>query len=146
MARKPPSDPPRKRGRPTLLTPEVQEEICQALKISVPIKHAALAAGVSERDFEHWMEYGRAGKEPFAEFLSAVTRAQSQAVKNLTTITLTGGKGSGGAQFLLERRFREHYGRQERVEMTGANGGPIATANVRDLSDEELAKIASSTE
>lgn len=127
---------------PSKLTPKVIEGIVEALKVSVPLNHAAAAQGVSETQVHEWMKRGRAGEKPYDEFSDAVTRAQSQAVLNLTSIALGGGKGSSQATWLLERRYRQEYGPTQRIEHSGPDGKPIEVKkSVREMTDEELMQI-----
>jgi hypothetical protein len=101
---------PGKRGRPTRLTAAVQAAICANLELALPLKLAAEAEGIPEMTVHHWIESGKEGREPYAAFSEAVTRAKAKAAKNLVVRSLAGGKGSANANFHLERRFREDYG------------------------------------
>lgn len=42
-------------GRPGMLTPEVQQQVCEALEQGVPINAAALAAGISGPTLHRWL-------------------------------------------------------------------------------------------
>lgn len=113
----------------TLLTPEVQAAICAALERAVPLKYAAMAAGVAERTVHEWVERGERGEAPYSAFAAAVACAKGKAVVNLTDKALTGGAGSAQATFLLERRYRDDYGAAQRIE----HAGSIDTSRERDL-------------
>jgi transposase len=112
-------------GRPTKLTPEVQRAICESIALSIPNKYAADEAGIDEDTFASWMRRGREGRAPYAAFYRAVTRARASAVKSLTVRVLGGGKGSAGATWLLERRFREDYGPSQKLELSGDPEKPL---------------------
>lgn len=85
-------------GRPTKLTPDLQEELCSLLTDWVPIETACDALGISDATYYAWRKRGReeqdrraawTGKEPpgkreqarrdreapYLEFLEATTRA-----------------------------------------------------------------------
>lgn len=133
-------------GRPTLLTPELQSTICRALELSVPDKYAAESAGISDRAFREWCEQGESGREPYAAFLAAVTRARARAVVRLTLRAL---RGSSQATWLLERRYREDYGPVQKVQLGGdPDGAPLGVQRdtiaerLDQLSVEELRAIA----
>jgi hypothetical protein len=102
----------RSRGRPTKLTPALQESICKQLEFGVPEHYAAEANGIARSTFCEWMEKGASGIEPYTEFYKAVRRSIARAIRNLTRHALNGGKGSSRATWLLERRFPNEYGRQ----------------------------------
>lgn len=135
-----------KGGRPIgsgiKLTAEVQKEICDALRISVPLKYAAEAAGIGESTVHDWISRGELAGERGSEvpetelvyvaFWRAITRARAKAVGNLTTVALGGSKGSSAATWLLERRFREEYGPIQKIDHT------IHRDDVENLSDDEL--------
>lgn len=71
----------RRPGRPTLLTPEVQEQILAALAVGAAQAHAAECAGIGESTFYRWMERGEEEDAPeeFREFREAVTRTRARA-------------------------------------------------------------------
>ncbi len=133
-------------GRPTKLTPEVQRAICESIALSIPYKYAAEEAGIDEDTFALWMRKGREprARAPYAAFYRAVTRARASAVKSLTVRVLGGGKGSAGATWLLERRFREDYGPSQKVELSEDPNAPFAgvSAAMKALTTEELRKLA----
>jgi hypothetical protein len=122
------------KGRsPDRITPELTEAICQKLELSVPEKYAAQAAGVPERTYYRWVQLGEKGRAPYAAFVAAVTRARASAVCSLTVRVLGGGKGSSGATWLLERRFREDYGPSQKLELSENPANPLG--GIRDLLD-----------
>lgn len=73
-----------------------------------------------------WLQRGKRGESPFAEFVVAVECAKGKAVEKLTDRALAGGPGSAQATFLLERRYREEYGPAQRIEHAGSIGLPLA--------------------
>ncbi len=69
------SDLARGPGKPTTLTPEVQEAICKYIRSGASVPKAAVAAGVSVNTVKSWRREGRAGKQPFKDFLEACDHA-----------------------------------------------------------------------
>ena len=134
----------RPKGSSPLLNPERTQAICGLLESGVPEKYAAEANDVDEVTFHGWMKKGLDGTEPYAGFRKAVTRARARGAINLHTRVLNGGKGCMGAQFALERRFRDEYGPRQRIEHAGHDGGSvkIETTEISKMSDEELLKLA----
>lgn len=50
---------PRKPGRPTLLTPEVEKRLVDAVRLGAPVAIAAAHAGICENSFYNWSQAGR---------------------------------------------------------------------------------------
>jgi hypothetical protein len=136
-----------KRGRPSLIEADLVSRIAANVAIPIPFKYACEREGVNEDTGYLWMRKGHEGDPQYEPFYRAITRARADAVKNLVTHTINGGRGSKGAEFQLERQYRHHFGPTQRLEHTGADGGAIAmtTRNVTEMSDEELMKIVGET-
>ena len=108
-------------GRPTKLTPKVRDAICEGIRLGMTYKHAAMAAGITERTFYHWVERGKNGDEPYAQFLQALSGAEAEGIrKNLDAIQGASEKDWRAAAWLLERRHPAEYGRREEVTHAGA--------------------------
>jgi hypothetical protein len=103
-------------------------------------KHSCEAAGISEQTGYEWLK-------KYPEFALEVTRACARAVERLHDLGEAGGKGSGWAMWLLERRFRKDYGDVKGVELSGKDGGPIEiqplAQKLDTLTTEELRALAS---
>ena len=115
-------------GRPTKLTPEVQERIVQALRAGNYQETAAAYAGIGESTFYEWMERGR--DEPgsvYSEFVEAVTKAKADAeVRDVALIDKAATDGSWqAAAWKLERKFPHRWGRVNRTEISGPDGAPV---------------------
>lgn len=87
------------------LSPSVQAEICRAIGFGVSLKMAAASVGVSNDRLNRWLQRGKEGTEPYASFVSAVSRARSKAIENLTARALGGGKGGWAAEWLFLHRY-----------------------------------------
>lgn len=99
-------------GRPTLCTPEITAAIVAYLEEGIAFKTACEAEGISEQDGYNWLKWGDGDdeREPYSSFFLAITRAKPKGEISLHRQALAGGKGSSMAGWVLERRFREHYG------------------------------------
>lgn len=64
-------------ARPTKLTDEVRAAFLAAAKVGATDEIAADHAGIAPSTFYKWMELGRAGRKPYAEFLEEVMRARA---------------------------------------------------------------------
>jgi len=138
-----------RRGRPSLLTDAIIKAICRHLEAGIAFKTACEAEGVLVTTAEKWLASGAEGKAPYAAFFEASTRARNRGEIFLHRKVIAGGKGSKGAEFVLERRFRRHYGRIDRLEHAGHDGGavqvvpPIQNA-LEGLTTDELRKLVAS--
>jgi hypothetical protein len=65
---------PRRAGRPLTLTPELQQELYDALRLGQPIRRACRGLGVNYGTFKRWCRRGRAGEEPFATFWTHINK------------------------------------------------------------------------
>lgn len=132
-------------GRRTKLTPEVQERIVSALRAGNYMDTAAQYAGIGESTLHRWIATGREEDAPeiYKEFREAVERARAEAeVRNVHLIqqAAQGGTWQAAAWF-LERSHPGKWGRREKVEMSGPDGGPITLTGLANLmnvkSDED---------
>lgn len=127
-------------GRPSTLTPEVQKVILAAIKEGARRGQAAKIAGVAPQTLSGWM---RAEGEPYESFAREVLVLEGKLSgklesflhkKALTSPTV--------AMWLLERLHPDEWGRR-RLEITGADGGPVAfTFDPRTLTLDQLERIA----
>lgn len=139
-------------GRPSALTGRVADDICQRLRSGSPKGHAARSVGIGESTLLLWLQWGRAARvcdvvgcaaghhgpyrtqpaEPgitYLEFLEAVERAESDAVILAQTTWSAAWKGDWRAAMAwLQARHPAEYKPKDRVELTGADGGPLEVA------------------
>ena len=135
-------------GRRTKYTPETVDKITQAIRLGATYKLACDYAGISEDTFYQW-------RNTKSEFSEAIKLAEGEgALKSLAVIerAANGVKGEDGEYILaptwqaaawkLERRYPDMYGKQ-RLELTGANGGPVQveTRQLPPLPDDVLDDI-----
>jgi hypothetical protein len=104
-------------GRPTKLTAELQAALVELLSEGVPISAACDNVGIDPKSYRDWLRWGNGGegKEPYASFSLAITRARSDAVVNLLREAKSGdaaGTSNGPAkcaQWALERLFPKQF-------------------------------------
>jgi hypothetical protein len=118
-------------ARPTKLTPELQTQIVAYITAGSYVETAAKAAGICKDTLYEWLSRGAKGDEPYRAFSDAVQRALGQG--ELRDIAIIDNAAKNGvwqaAAWKLERRNPKMWGRREHVELTGANGGPVAHAD-----------------
>lgn len=121
-------------ARNTLCTPERTERILNAIKAGNYSYVAAQLGGIGERTFYDWMKRGESGEEPFAQFSQAVKEAETQAeARNVAIIQRHAQNSWQAAAWYLERKAPGRWGRKERIEHTGAEGGPITLAGMAKM-------------
>ncbi len=104
----------------TLLTPELQAEICRLISIGNRSEVAALASGVPKKTYETWVTNGYKGIEPYADFLEASGAARAHAEVNMMSTALKGdpfkGSTTGTASFnWLKTSRAKHYAEEKRI-------------------------------
>ena len=99
------------RGRPTSLTPEVQEVICASIERGCFVETAVLVAGITKPTFYDWLRRGAKGEAPFDEFLNVVQEKIATTEMNAVEI----GKTSDPWRWLSLRR-RGRWGGDSRSE------------------------------
>lgn len=105
----------RTRGRPCGLTAERQTALIAAIERGLPLREAALLAGVSYDSLNRWRKQGESEDAPheFREFFLALERAQAAAMDTmLSHISSAARQGNWkAAAWSLERRFPDVWGR-----------------------------------
>ena len=116
-------------GRPTKLSPEIQERICSALRDGNYESAAAASAGVGASTVRQWLQWGRDAKSArYVAFLTAVTRAREEAELRLVELWQEAMPNDWRAiAEFLARRYPMRWGRRERAEIavgTTSNAAP----------------------
>src|SRR5580658_5839288 len=116
-------------GRPTKLTPDIQEKILTVIKLGAYRTAACDFAGISPETLRNWMRRGEnEGEGPYVEFAAAIKQAEASAcLKALGTIRTAMESQWQAAAWFLERKRPKEWGKRERHELTGKDGGPIRT-------------------
>lgn len=132
-------------GRPSKFTPETARKICDGIEAGLSYDEAAKSAGVTYVTFLSWKQKGeKAETGPFLEFFKDIKKAEDCSKAVLVSRIKDAGKLPQHWQanaWLLERRFPKEFGKSERVEHTGKDGGPIRLRTADEMTDDELAQI-----
>jgi hypothetical protein len=118
----------------------VQKVILAGIAAGLPRKHAAERAGITEQTLNSWLRKGKTKRAPaeFLSFLSALKKAEADAVARNVAIIQTAAKGGKwtAAAWWLERRYPEEFSsfrgelaELKRIvrELLAAQGGRHAT-------------------
>lgn len=133
-------------GRPTTLTPEIQEKICALVAKGNYVMTAARAAGVKPCTVTKWIQRGRAGNRNYIQFVEAIKSARAEAeaqmvaaireaghgyrVKKIRTLTHPDGtiervvettwrRDWQALAWILERTRPKQYARRDGLAVTG---------------------------
>ena len=111
----------KKVGRKTRLTEQVQREICGHVNAGAPIPYAANASGVPWPTVRDWLKKGRAGEQPYADFVAAIKEAKAKWVTGAVRRVNRAGKKNWKADaWMLERRvkaFRPPQRVEQKIDM-----------------------------
>jgi hypothetical protein len=111
-------------GRPTKLTPELQEELLKALRGGAYVEDACGYVGIHKDTFYEWMRRGADGDDLYSEFSDAVEKARATAVvRNIALLQKAAEDSWQAAAWWLERTRPNQYGR--RTNIAGPDGGAI---------------------
>jgi len=130
-------------GRPTKLTPEVQEKIVSLVRAGNYPEVAAQAAGISGKTYYEWLRRGESEDGIYREFRQAVKEAQAAAESHAVTIIRKAALDGSwqAAAWFLERSKAERWRRKENVELTGKDGGPVKSQVVGDAGREQVTSM-----
>lgn len=135
-------------ARPTYLDEDTRKRITDALNAGCTIPDACAYGGIKERTYHIWRKRGEEydehlegggeiidGEDEYRLFALEVATARSSArVRAVLTISkaIQGGDAKTALEFLA-RTDPANWGRLNRVEMTGAEGGPLQVADVTEI-------------
>ena len=115
-------------GRKPKLNKMVIKRLEEALLAGNYIETACDYAGINRATFYKWMaEAEKPGAKPLLRELSdTVTSARAQAeMRNVLRIQKAADDSWQAAGWWLERSFPQRWGRHQKVELSGSNGGAI---------------------
>lgn len=123
-----PAPPKRPAHRPTLCTPDVTARFLQAVRAGNFIEDAAVFAGIDRGTYYRWLEKAedpRPEYQVYRDFRDTAIAARTESkVGHVLNLHNAGKKHWQASAWYLERSYPEQFGRR-RLEVTGAEGGPI---------------------
>lgn len=114
-------------GRPTKLTPELSAKVCGIIRAGNYRDVAAKRSGLPMRTFSDWLKKGRKEKSgAHRNFLLAVIEAEAVAETAMVAVVRRGAKKDPKcAQWFLERKFPERWGRRDKTIISQASVAPV---------------------
>jgi len=104
-------------GRPTKLTPELQEKFVAYVRAGNFIETVCAACGIHRDTYYGWMERAAAGEQPYSDFSDAVGIAEAQAELEAVEGILTHAAENWSAfSWYLERRHWKRWRKTDKVE------------------------------
>jgi transposase len=132
-------------GRPTKLTPEKHDKIVELVRAGNYVDTASAVAGVAEQTFYVWMSKGEGEKarSPYKEFREAITAARAEAEARMVLVVQRAANDGSwqAASWYLERTKQAKFGKQNRVELTGAEGGAVKVDVTVDELEQRIANL-----
>ena len=125
-------------GRPSKLTPEVQETICKYLRAGNTFRTACELAGIAYATGIEWRARGedrdpeRPGDESFAAFAVATRRAEEEAIARCAAVVQKAAIDGNlqAATWFLERRRPDEWGRVDRRTISLETNEPQAVSGL----------------
>jgi transposase len=105
----------KKVGRPTKLTPNLQDEIVDLLKAGNYIETTCAVVGINKTTFYQWLKRGKSSirSTKYTIFRDVVTKAMAFAEARLVAlITRAAEKNWSAAVWILEHKYPERWGKQ----------------------------------
>jgi transposase len=130
-------------GRPSKCTKELIGRVEETVGRLYYVEAVADSLGIGRKTFYEWLQRGEVENDSiYAQFAHTVKRAQAKAKEELLSGIRAGNAGDWqGKAWILERCYPAEFGRRERLEITGADGGPIEVEHIAKLSDDALQSI-----
>lgn len=132
-------------GRPTSLTPELQDRIIDLCKVGVDKSSICDALDLSEHTLRYWLSRADDDIEPYRTFRARFREAENQqkvwALRILEKAANADPvKAWKAAAFILEKRWPKEFGTQSQIDLNVNN--QQAEVDLSKLSDEEIEVLA----
>lgn len=123
-------------ARPTDCTDDVTIEIAGALELGLSIADACALGGIAESTYHDWVDRGKAGESPFAEFSELTREARANGRRYHARIIRQAAPDDWrAASFFLERSDPDQWGRSEKVKAEASGEITVKVVYIRKSSD-----------
>jgi transposase-like protein len=144
-------------GRPDKLTPKMKEDLLKMIVTGNYIETAAAFVGIAQQTLREWIRRGEReahrlisdpdampikSEEKYLDITQAIKQAQAESeVRDVVLIGRAAQDQWQAAAWRLERRYPDRWGKKERHELTGANGGPVQFEEIRERLLKKITEI-----
>lgn len=135
-----------KTGRPTKLTPHLQEEICKFIAAGNYISTACQAVGINPETLRRWSVWALQEQENgggmYYDFYVAIKKAEAEAEAALASMikeTALDKKEWLPAMTFLERRHPDRWGRRDRQDVNISETKSITITRIEVIMPGEIA-------
>lgn len=108
-------------GRPTKLTPEITQKICNLIREGNYPESAAVSVGIAKSTYYLWQKKGKEAKRKskYSEFIEDIKEAIAfSETYHVQRIRKAGDDGNWFANaWWLERRFPDRWGRNDKLDL-----------------------------
>jgi len=114
-------------GRPSKLTPETIEALCNNVKLALPYRDAARLAGIGMSTFMRWKERAKKAKTgEYRDFWDQLQEAEAEAKRFvLNRIQRAGEKDWHALAFIARTRWPEDFAEKVRTEISTPEDRPL---------------------
>lgn len=134
-------------GRPTLLTPELQERFLESVRLGLIKVHRCAYTGISRETLRQWelrAERGNKADQPYVDFVGAVMREEAALIVRLNAVQLKAAMGDSKAGIPsdwraasdLRKAIAPEYGKQP-IEISGPDGGAIVIKGYTSITPDD---------
>lgn len=128
------------------LCTETMSILIRALRAGNTKKDSCNLASISEQTFYRWLREGEDApiESQAYQFCESVKKSVSEARnRNVVIIQKHAANNWQAAAWYLERSDPEHWGKRDKVEMTGKDGEAmeLSVISQKEMSDEQMAEI-----
>lgn len=129
-------------GRPTILNDELIQLAADAVKRLYYIDAVADYLQITRKNIYNWLQRGEDDIDDessiYRKFLLTLKKAQADAKMELLGKVADGQGANWQAKaWILERCFPREFGKRDKMELTGKDGGPIRT-EYASIPDDKL--------
>ena len=121
-------------ARPTSLTGELSEQLCELHREGLPLSRSADAVGITYTTLKRWM---KRTDEPYATFCANLKRARGDFQRPLLSDIRAGVDNWQSRAWLLERSDPANWGRKDRLEQTVSKAPADVRAELAKKTPEE---------
>ena len=101
----------RRAGRPSKLTAELTESICNDLRLGLFADEACTRNGITKVTYYEWLREAAAGRTDHMVFAAAVAKASADGEAAALRVIRQGTLNWQASAWFLERRFRDRWAR-----------------------------------